>query len=118
MDIVKLLGKHKGLAAVSMVGGSTMLLWNYLWNGIIPAQHFPKLMSFAKYPHVTFHYAISRLDFIDIFFLPLCIQANEHLAVLESHISNRPHLGDSNRWSYIWGNSIFSTAKAYKVLIG
>jgi hypothetical protein len=67
MDIVKLLGKHKGLAAVSMVGGSTMLLWNYLWNGIIPAQHFPKLMSFAKYPHVTFHYAISRLDFIDIF---------------------------------------------------
>jgi hypothetical protein len=50
MDIVKLLGKHKGLAAVSMVGGSTMLLWNYLWNGIIPAQHFPKLMSFAKYP--------------------------------------------------------------------
>jgi hypothetical protein len=117
-DIVKLLNKFKGLASVSVANGATVLLWEDKWNGIIPAQLFPELFSFAKNSTVTFHSAISKPQFISNFFLPLTTQANDQLQQLTSLINNRIDVGDSDIWSYVWGNAIFTTSKAYKALVG
>jgi hypothetical protein len=47
-DIAGLLDKFKDIASVAVADGSTVLLWKDHWNGIIPAQRYPELLSFAK----------------------------------------------------------------------
>jgi hypothetical protein len=117
-DIVKLLDKYKSLASVLVAIGDTVLLWSDKWNGNIPAQLFPELLSFARNPAITLQAAINKPLFLINFFLPLSAQAHVQLQQLSILISNRLTVGDLDLWSYSWGNAKFSTAKAYKALVG
>jgi hypothetical protein len=117
-DIVKILHKFKDLAAVSVADGSSVIFWKDHWNGITPAQRFPELFSIAKYPSASFSETVSRTDFLCNFSLPLSVQANDQLLELQNHIDNRPASDGHDVWSYSWGNRNFSTAKAYKALVG
>jgi hypothetical protein len=117
-DIVKLLDKYKSLASVLVAIGDTVLLWSDKWNGNIPAQLFPELLSFARNPVITLQAAINKPLFLSNFFLPLSAQAHVQQQQLSILISNRPAVGDLDLWSYSWGNAKFSTAKAYKALVG
>jgi hypothetical protein len=82
------------------------------------AQQFPELFSFARFPSATFSDTVNRTDFLQNFSLPLSIQAHDQLLDLQNHITNRTASDASDIWSYSWGNCNFSTAKAYKVLVG
>jgi hypothetical protein len=117
-DIVKLLEKYKNLASVLVATGDTVLLWSDKWNGNTPAQLFPELFSFAKNPAITFQDAVNKPLFLNNFHLPLSAQAHDQLQQLSILVSNRPAVGNLDLWSYSWGNAKFSTAKAYKSLVG
>lgn len=60
---------------------------------------------------------MGKPQFIDNFNLPLTIQAHTQLTSLQQHI-NTVHEREVDKWSYIWGNALFSTGKSYKALIG
>jgi hypothetical protein len=117
-DIVKLLDKFKNLASVLVATGDTVLLWSDKWNGNTPAQLFPELFSFAQNPAITFQDAVNKPLFLNNFHLPLSAQAHDQLQQLSSLVNNRPAVGNLDLWSYSWGNAKFSTAKAYKSLVG
>jgi hypothetical protein len=117
-DVVKLMDKFKSFAVVSVGDGSTVIFWKDRWSGMIPAQQFPELFSFAKYPVDSFAAIAQRPHFLQNFFLPLSVQANDQLGVLLDRIADRPLLDAPDLWTYAWGNANFSTAKAYKLLVG
>jgi len=57
----------------------------------------------------------------DLFHLPLSTQAHQEFLELEKITDGynqleRPRNSDS--WTYIWGNDNFSSAKAYKAMVG
>jgi hypothetical protein len=52
-DILKLLTKFKGMAAVEIGDGSSCLLWEDLWGNDIMSQKFLELFSFAKDKHIV-----------------------------------------------------------------
>lgn len=75
--------KYKGLATVTVADGSTVLLWKDLWNGQIPSQAYPELLSFAKDQDITLKGALSTPQFIQNFDLPLTTQAHTQLGILQ-----------------------------------
>lgn len=117
-DIIKLLEKFKNMVRVIVGDGSTVSLWDDVWNGVVPAQAFSELYSFANIKRVTFKSAISGSDFIRKFNIPLSFQAFQQVSELKQLIDSKPTLNGSDIWSYSWGNAIFSMSKAYKALIG
>jgi hypothetical protein len=117
-DIVKILHKFKGITAVTVADGSTVALWKDHWNGRVPAQAFPELFSFAKDVNISFQMAVGRTDFLQNFNLPLSVQEHAQLLEFQELISSKELFDGNDRWKYSWGNSGFSTSKAYKLLIG
>lgn len=117
-DIVKLLDTYKGLAAPIINDGSTVWFWKDLWHGVIPAQDYPHLFSFVKDPNITFSHVAALHDITECFHLPLSSQAFEQLESLKQTMHGIVLRQDKDIWSYIWNNQIYSTAKAYKVMIG
>ncbi|CAO2177232.1 unnamed protein product [Urochloa humidicola] len=117
-DIIKLMDKYKEMAEVFIADGSTVKLWEDKWNGNSPAVDYPELLSFAKNKHISFQLAVSKPRFIQNFHLPLSIQAHQQLLLLEHNISQVQRLGEKDQWKYQWGNSNFTSHKAYKVIIG
>jgi hypothetical protein len=63
-----------------------------------------------------------NMEFLqDLFHLPLSVQAFNEFEMLEDicvSASEKMQLGEQDSWTYIWGNSTFSSKKAYKALIG
>jgi hypothetical protein len=47
-DIVRLLGKFKSCASVTVQSGSTCSLWHDSWCDTVPSQAFPHLFSFSR----------------------------------------------------------------------
>jgi hypothetical protein len=117
-DIVKLLHKFKNLTSITVADGSTVLFWKDKWNGLIPAQAYPALLSFAKDEQISFRQAISKPNFIQNFNTPLSVQAHHQLLELQNFILTRNDAPARDQWVYAWGNSRFSTSKAYKALSG
>lgn len=115
-DIVKLLDKFIGMASVSVADGATVLLWKDNWNSSTPADANHKLFSFAKNEFVSFKLATSNNDFLDNFNLPLSVEAHFQLSHLQEALAERASITWKDQWKFSWGNDIFSTSKAYKVL--
>lgn len=110
--------KYKGIALVAVADGSMVLFWKDLWNRLVPSQAYPELFSFAKDQVITYQAALDKPQFIQNFNLPLTTQAHAQLINLQQHINSMHSEGDSDKWSYIRGNALFSTSKFYKALIG
>jgi hypothetical protein len=111
------LDKFKDIASVAVADGSTVLLWKDRWNGIIPAQRYPELLSFAKNENVIFKMAVGKDDFLQNFNLPLSTQAHQQLLHLQEVLSDRDIIQGNDQWKYNWGSTSFSTSKAYKLLV-
>ncbi|KAL6627690.1 hypothetical protein ACP70R_031416 [Stipagrostis hirtigluma subsp. patula] len=98
--------------------GKTVMLWEDLWNGIIPKVTYPELHSYAKKSLGTVSEAKAMEDISDLFHLPLTQIAFLQIGELQVQLNNI-HLTDQNdNWQYIWGTKLFSSAKAHKVMIG
>jgi hypothetical protein len=86
------------------------------WNGQPLDLTYPELFSFAKNGNATFKSMISSMEFSENFNLPLSTQSHQQLILLQQLLSNRQLRDGVDTWKYSWGNSSFSTSRAYKFL--
>jgi hypothetical protein len=114
-DILKLLGQFKGLAAVNIKDGRTCLLWHDLWGGIVPAQSFLKLFSFAKDTAITVFKARNATDLTQLFISRLSDQAIEQLHILLPLLDNLLAQDEDDIWTYIRGTLTFPQLDAIRV---
>jgi hypothetical protein len=63
-----------------------------------------------------YHYHPSSTEFTQNFNLPLSTQAHQQLTILQGVLSDKQIVAGLDQWKYSWGNSIFSTSRAYKIL--
>jgi hypothetical protein len=82
---------------------------------------FPHLVTYAKRTNQSVWEVISQEFLHDMFHLPLSQQAFNEFEILEDICQNAmitAHAENKDSWSYIWGNSEFTTKNAYNVMIG
>jgi len=116
--MLRLLQTHKGLAVVEPRDCSTILLWKDLWAGAVPKNKYPELYSFAKNKNISLANAKQTENIHNLFHLPLSEQAYDQLQRLQTDIERINETVEHDTWSYIWGNSYYSSAKAYKSMKG
>jgi hypothetical protein len=104
------------MSSVIVAEGSSVLFWKDKWNGQPLDLTYPELFSFAKNGNATFKSVINIMEFSGNFSLPLSTQAHQQLILLQQSLSNRQLRDGVDTWVYSWGNSSFSTLKAYKFL--
>jgi hypothetical protein len=117
-QILKLLTQYKGLAEASAECGETILFWSDLWNGRILSLTYPHLHSFAKNGNISVKDFVQEEERHLLFNLPLSEKAFDQFCDLEISLQAIELNENKDRWKYIWGNENFSSAKAYKQLIG
>lgn len=115
---MKLLDTSKGIAKASVESGSSILLWQDLWNDNILKLRFPELFSYAKDQHIFLSLVATLPNLANHFNLPLFQEAFVQFQQLEDWLAGWQPSNHNDIWSFIWGSSSFSTAKAYKSLIG
>jgi len=72
-----LLDKFKGMASVTVLDGSTCLLWDDCWHGQPIKLEYPELYSFAKKPDISLRNAASANSVTGLFNLPFSVEAFE-----------------------------------------
>jgi hypothetical protein len=99
--------------------GSTILLWEDVWNDLSPMTVFPCLFSFAKNKECSVQTFLGNTAMEDNFHTPLSLQAAQEyetfIVIIDQMMASRE---DSDRWIYPWGNSKFSSLKFYKLNFG
>lgn len=98
----------RGISACTVQDGKSCLFWEDLWNNKVRALVYPRIYSFARNSNLSV-LMFSTSDLPQLFALPLSEQAfQEYLAM--SSADTLEHLNDeSDRWTYVWGNGIFSS---------
>jgi hypothetical protein len=89
-----------------------------MWNDRNLQHSFPHLYCFAVNTKITIKAAAEAEIFQDMFQTPLSVEAFEEYCELEIIMQTLQLLEENDRWKYIRGNGSFSSAKAYKYLIG
>jgi hypothetical protein len=118
-DLLKLVDVYKGMASSRPLSGSSVHLWEDMWDDILPKLNFPELFSFARNKSITLQKAVSlQAQLHRIFHIPLSEEAFTQYVELQGILSNLPRTDDKDRWEYIWGSGTFSCPKAYKHLKG
>jgi hypothetical protein len=118
---LKLLDSYKALARCNIGDGKSVFFWGDLWNDQCLHQKFPHLITFAKKTNISVNEAVLTEYTEDLFNLPLSQEAFEEFNDLEiicQEAMEKVLSDGKDTWSYIWGNSEFSSQKAYKALIG
>ncbi|TVU31706.1 hypothetical protein EJB05_23404, partial [Eragrostis curvula] len=115
--ILKLQVIYKGLAQAQVQDGKSVLFWHDVWNGLLLSRQFPELFSFAKSKNISVQKAL-QTELISLFHLPLSVEAYNQFQQLDILMQGVQLTEDSDLWLYIWGNSNFTSAKAYKAMIG
>ena len=117
-DLVKLINDFKGIASVQIKDGKTCLLWQDLWNGLVPMQSYPELFSFAKNRCISVQKTLSTDQIQTIFHLPSSQQAFAQMQELFSSLDSVQLVDEKDSWIYIWNSNDYSSQKAYKQLSG
>lgn len=94
------------------------MFWEGNWAGQPFKERYPQLFSFNRKPKCSVKFFLKHdVDFL--FKLPLSTQAAIQLEELLETIDNF-HWDDNinDRWTYSWGNSKYSSKKAYKLFSG
>jgi hypothetical protein len=117
-DVLKLFDKYKGMASVMIHDRQSSLLWKDLWNGQVREIQFPELYSFAKNKSISLRKAFDSVNFHDLFNLPVSVEAYNQMQEFQLELSELVLSEENDKWTYIWGNTQFSSSKAYKSLTG
>ena len=118
---LRLIDYYKGMAKYNIGNGKSAFLWHDLWTKCCMSQEFPHLYSFAKNIDISVGQAIHNEFLEDLFHLPLTSEAYQEFLTFENTLEEvklNSQLDLNDEWTYIWGSEIFSTKKAYNVLIG
>jgi hypothetical protein len=86
--ILKLLGKHKGLASMSVKRGDCCFLWQDNWMNLVPMTTFHELFSFSVGKNITVQKARSTTDRNVLFQLPLSQEAHQQLLHFATLLDN------------------------------
>ena len=106
---------YKGMAAPKIGDGRTILFWEDMWNSGIPANQFPELFSFARNSKLSIKEALQKEQLIEIFQLPLSVQAHEQFLDLDATWGQIMVNNTNDTWKLIWGADIFSTKKRISI---
>jgi hypothetical protein len=106
------------MATVLVQNSTSCFFWLDHWKGQALQQTFPELFSFCKNTNVSVYMVKSTTSLFDLFHLPLSPKAFEQFQSFDSMIHNLQLNTDSDQWQYVWGSNLFSSNKAYKVLMG
>jgi hypothetical protein len=117
-SLLSLVQDYKGLAAPTIGDGRTILFWKDMWNRGTPAHQYPELFSFACNSKLTVKEAIQKEHLIEIFQLPLSVQAYEQFLDLNATWGQIMVTNTKDAWKLIWGADNFSTKKTYRHLMG
>ena len=111
-DVLQFVDIFRGISAYTVQDGKSYLFWEDLWNNKVRDLVYHRIYSFARNSNLSV-LMFSTSDLPQLFALPLSEQAfQEYLAM--SAADNLEHLNDeSDRWTYVWGNGIFSSHKIY-----
>ena len=116
-DALKLLGKYKGLASVSVANGKTCLLWDDLWNGQVRKLKYQSCIPSQKTKQSV--YIKPWCPWYTWSLQPSCFSwslfENARSATTISNLE-RSELNDN--WGDIWGSTHYSSSRAYKSLTG
>jgi hypothetical protein len=82
-SLLSLVQDYKGLAAPTIGDGRTILLWGDMWNRGTLAHQYPELFSFACNSKLTVKEANQKEYLIEIFQLPLSVQAYDQFLELD-----------------------------------
>jgi hypothetical protein len=115
-EILRILGKFKSCASVTLQLGSTCSLWHYSRCDMVPSQPFPHLFSFTRLKFISVGKARS-MAISNLFQLPLSEEVFDQALVLVQALDDLENSHSDDIWSYRWGPS-FSPRKVYLHLIG
>jgi hypothetical protein len=73
---------------------------------------------FAKNENIIVKTVLEVESFEEHFHLPMSEIAFDQYCELSVNIQNLPDGEEDDRWSFIWGNGLYSVNKAYQHLIG
>jgi hypothetical protein len=74
-DILKLCDEFRAIAKCNIGNGTTVLIWQDIWNNCILQQTFPRLFSYAKNKSILAANFLTNNNIQDQFHIPLSIQA-------------------------------------------
>ncbi|TVU07261.1 hypothetical protein EJB05_47309, partial [Eragrostis curvula] len=117
-DIMTYTDHYRGIATCRVGDGKTVMLWNDLWNGHLLKDEFPRLYSFAKNVKISVADYVGNQSIHDQFHLPLSQEAFQELQSLNTITQGLQTViaqQQKDQWHYIWGTSIYSTAKFYSI---
>jgi hypothetical protein len=98
--------------------GNSVYFWSDTWDLGVPKWKYPQLFSFAKNQNISLQKFLSQ-DAYANFFTPLSEEAVEQWSELDNLIQRLELVSSKDdRWSYIWGSSVFTPKLAYKQLQG
>jgi hypothetical protein len=77
----------------------------------------PNLYSFVRDQRISVKNVLQVEDLDSLFMLPLCAQAFAEFQDLEAELQALPlAVGQHDVWSFIWGNSVYSSSKFYALV--
>jgi hypothetical protein len=89
-----------------------------MWNGRVLQYTYPELFPFAVKDTITLKAVLDTDSFQSNFHIPLSEEAYHQFCELSIYLQALEMNGDRDSWLYIWGSKVYSSAKAYKHLIG
>lgn len=117
-DVMSLSPHFMKIASCSVQAGNTVSFWSDSWDlGILDLQ-FPQLASFASNRKISVKMFVIQ-DVYSNFQTPISPEASDQLAQKNILLQNfMPEATQEDQWTYIWGNPIFKSKRAYKALRG
>lgn len=116
-DILKLIDPFKGITAVSIGNGNSVLIWEDTWCTIPLQLKFPQLHSFAKQPKLILGKFMTE-PLISHFHLPLSVEAYQQLQEMEGLLNDLQLNDSSDIWQHMGQSCKFSCSTVYKHLSG
>jgi hypothetical protein len=114
-DIMKLVDKYRAICTATPGCGDSILFWHDKWSGIIPAQEFPRLHSFALNNQLSVKEMFQCTNRAELFYRPLSQQAFEEYNRMQNiigSISLDPVKNDV--WETIWKDGVYTANLYYK----
>lgn len=103
----------KGLASVNLQNGRTCRMWSDLWNDLVLVKLIQSYALLQKENQCVRDGKMLE-DIEYLFHFPMSLEAFRQLQLLLADLEQSANSDDKDIWSYIWGNNLFSSFRAYK----
>jgi hypothetical protein len=114
-DILKLAPIFRNIASCQVGQGNIVLFWKDVWMGEVAVEHCPRAFSFALDEDISVKKFLSAPRLASDFSLPVYPEAMTEIGALQEASRDIDFaLANSERWTYIWGSSHYTSQKYYQ----